>query len=575
MIRLFRFLRPYRLYVTLGVVLIFLQSLASLYLPNLMSNIVDVGVEGHNVPYIVKVGGFMLLVTILGVICSVLASYFTSVAAAGFGKLLRRDIFTHVENFTLHEFDTIGTSSLIVRTNNDVLQVQQFVNMALRMMVMAPLTAIGGIIMAVYTDARLSLIIVVAMPILGLAIYRILGRGMGLFRVVQTKVDVLNRVLREHLTGIRVIRAFDRSAYEVDRFDAANLDLTDTSVRVYQIMAALMPVMMLLINLSTLAIVWFGAGLIDASQMQIGNMMAFIQYVMQIMFSVMMASMMSFMIPRAQASSVRINEVLDMRPEIRDPEQPVQPTGQHGYIEFRDVSFRYPGAEEPALAHISFAAKPGEITAIIGGTGAGKSTLVNLIPRFYDVASGAILVDGVDIRELGQQELRAKIGLVPQKAVLFNGTIADNLRYGRAEADEEHLQWAVNVAQASAFVAEMKDGLQSFIAQGGANVSGGQKQRLSIARALVRKPEIYIFDDSFSALDYKTDALLRAALKQEIAEATVLLVAQRVSTVIDADRIVVLDEGRAVGIGTHKELLETCAVYREIVASQLSEEEIA
>lgn len=563
------------MYVILGVILIFLQSLASLYLPDLMSNIVDIGVQGHNVPYIIKVGAFMLVVALIGVACSVASSYYTSKAAAGFGKLLRRDIFTQVENFTLHEFDTVGTSSLIVRTNNDVLQVQQFVNMALRMMVMAPLTAIGGIIMAVYTDARLSLIIVVAMPILGLAIYSILGRGMGLFRVVQSKVDVLNRVLREHLTGIRVIRAFDRSDYEIDRFDKANLDLTDTSVRVYQIMAGLMPIMMLVINLSTLAIVWFGAGLINQGQMQIGNMMAFIQYVMQIMFSMMMASMMSFMIPRAQASSARINEVLDLRPEICDPEQPTVPPSEHGYVEFRDVTFHYPGAEEPAVSHISFVAKPGEVTAIIGGTGAGKSTLVNLIPRFYDVAAGAILVDGVDIRELSQKDLRAKIGLVPQKAVLFNGTIADNLRYGRADATDEEMQWAVSVAQASDFIAEMKEGMSSVLAQGGANVSGGQKQRLSIARALVRRPEIYLFDDSFSALDYKTDAKLRAALKTEITNATVLLVAQRVSTVMDADRIVVLDEGRAVGVGTHRELLETCAVYREIVASQLSEEEIA
>ncbi|MCI0182162.1 MAG: ABC transporter ATP-binding protein [Acidibacillus sp.] len=575
MLKLLRYLKPYRTAVTLVLVLIFLQSLSSLYLPYLMSNIVDVGVVKGDIPYIIKIGGFMLLVTIIGGICAIFAGLFASKASAGFGQILRSKVFTHVENFTLHEFDQIGTSSLIVRTNNDIMQVQQLVNMMLRMMVMAPLTAIGGIIMAVYTDAKLSLIIVVVMPVLGLAIYAVLGRGISLFRVMQEKVDILNRVLRENLTGIRVIRSFGRTPYELHRFDAANLDLTDTSVRVYKIMAALMPMMMLIINLSTLAILWFGGIRINDGAMQVGNLMAFIQYVMQIMFSVMMVSMMAFMIPRGQASAVRIHEVLQMVPEISDPISEKMTGETRGDIEFRDVTFSYPGAQEPALAHLSFHIHAGETTAIIGGTGSGKSTLIHLIPRFYDIDSGSILVDGVDVREMSQAHLRAKIGFVPQKAVLFSETIAQNIRYGNENSTDEEVRKAAEVAQAYEFIATMKNGFDSVIAQGGANVSGGQKQRLAIARALVRKAEVYIFDDSFSALDFKTDANLRAALKKEVAGATVILVAQRVSTVMDADRIIVLDDGKLAGIGTHKELMNSCSVYREIVESQLSEEEIA
>lgn len=575
MIKLFSFLRPYRTSVVLVVVLTFLQTMSTLYLPNLMSNIVDTGVIKGNIPYIVEVGAFMLLVTLLGGVAAVFASWYGAKATAGFGQLIRTRLFTHVENFTLHEFDQIGTSSLIVRTTNDVMQVQQLINMILRMMVMAPLTALGGIILAIYTDARLAPIIVVAIPVLGIAIYLVMGNGLSLFRTMQQKVDRINRVLRENLTGVRVIRSFNRTPYEVGRFDQANLDLTDTSVRVFQLMAIMMPMVMLIMNLSTLAIVWFGGIQINNGTLQIGKMMAFIQYVMQIMFAVMMVSMMAFMIPRGQASALRINEVLAMNPEITDPEHPASPNAETGHIEFRNVSFNYPGAEEPALSDISFTANSGEITAIIGGTGAGKSTLLNLIPRFYDVTSGSILIDGVDVRDMSQATLRAKIGYVPSRAILFTGSITDNIRYGNDNASEEMVHHAADIAQATEFVKEMPSQFDSVISQGGVNLSGGQKQRLSIARALVKQAEIYLFDDSFSALDYKTDAMLRSALRNEVSSSTVIIVAQRVSTVMDADRILVLDDGKLVGVGTHHELLETCPVYQEIVSSQLSPEEIA
>lgn len=575
MMKLKVFLRPYRTFVFMVLVLTFVQSLATLYLPNLMSDIVDKGIIKGDVSYIIRIGFFMLGITILGGIASVWASYFAAKSSAGFGQVLRSRLFSHVEKFTLAEFDQLGTSSLIVRTTNDVMQVQQLVNMMLRMMVMAPLTAIGGIIMAVYTDAKLSLIIVVVIPVLSLAIYGILGPGMGLFRTMQKKVDHLNRVLRENLTGTRVIRSFNREVFEIQRFDQANRDLTDVSIRVYKMMAAMMPVVMLIMNISTLAIVWFGGIRINDGTLQVGNLMAFIQYVMQIMFAVMMVSMMAFMIPRGQASALRINEVLAMHPEIVDPVQSQASVDHSGQVEFRDVTFRYPGAEEPALSHVSFIAQPGQITAIIGGTGSGKSTLINLIPRFHDVDSGSVIVDGMDVREMPQESLRAKLGYVPQRAVLFTGKILDNIKYGKEEATEAEILHAAEVAQAAEFIAAMPDGFHSVISQGGANISGGQKQRLAIARALVRKPEIYLFDDTFSALDYKTDAQLRLALRQEAEAATVILVAQRVSTVIEADQIIVLDEGRVVGVGTHKSLLQTCAVYQEIVSSQLSPEEIA
>lgn len=540
-----------------------------------MSNIIDIGVLRGNVHYILEIGGYMLLVTVAGAACSVLASYISSRVSSSFGKTLRRTLFTHIEHFTLREFDEIGTSSLITRTTNDITQVQQLVNMTLRLMVMAPMMAIGGIVMAVLTDTQLSLVIVVVTPVLGICIYLVMHRAMALFRAMQTKIDALGRVLRENLVGVRVVRSFNRVAYEQERFNHANRDLIDTAIRVNQIIAALWPLMMLIINLATLVILWFGGVRVNNLHMQIGDLMAFIQYVMQIMFSVMMVSMMFFMVPRASASAERINQVLDMDPEIRDPAVPMQLVSGRGGVEFRAVTFRYPGAEQAALSDVSFVTRPGEVTAIIGGTGSGKSTLVNLLMRFYDLVEGSILINGLDIRAMSQANLRAKVGFVPQKPVLFTGSVAANIRFGKEDATDEEVRHAADVAQAMEFIADMDEGLDASISQGGGNVSGGQKQRLAIARALVRQPEIYVFDDSFSALDFKTDANLRAALRTEVVDATVLIVAQRVSTVMDADCIVVLDEGCIAGIGRHADLLESCEVYREIVLSQLSEEEIA
>lgn len=575
MLKLSRFLKPFAYSVTGVLLLLFLQSLAELYLPTLMADIVNIGIVQGDTPYIFTTGSRMLLVAAVSAVCTIIASYLSAKIATGFGRDLRSKLFSHVESYSLHEFDDIGTASLITRTTNDVTQIQQVFIMMMRMTVSAPMMCIGGIIMAVSKDATLSLLFIVALPVLLGTIFLVARKGFALFKAMQVKLDKLNLVLRENLTGIRVIRAFNRTEQEKQRFVGANADLTDTAVKVNKLMAVMMPMMMLIMNFTTIAIVWFGGIRISYGDMQVGDMMAFIQYAMQIMFSLVMVSMMFVMIPRAQASAIRINEVLNTQPEIHDPVQAKSPGNLRGYVEFRDVTFNYPGAEKPAISHITFSAKPGEVTAIIGGTGSGKSTLINLIPRFYDTGSGSILIDGVDVRDMSQQNLRAKIGLVPQKAVLFTGSVADNIRYGKDDATETEIRHAASIAQAAGFINEMKDGFDSMITQGGLNVSGGQKQRLSIARALVRKPEIYIFDDSFSALDFKTDAKLRAALKPEILDSTVLIVAQRVNTVIDADHIVVLDEGQIAGIGTHKDLLQNCEVYREIVFSQLSEEEIA
>ena len=575
MFKLYRFLKPYTAYIAVVIVLLFVQVLSDLYLPTLMANIVDHGIVNKDVNYILRVGGFMLLVAAGGTLCAIIATFLSSKTAVGFGKILREKIFTKVESFSLHEFDKIGTATLITRTTNDVTQVQQVSVLILSMMISAPLTCIGGIIMAIQEDRGLTWVLLVSVPILFVIIGIVLTRGIPLFRLMQLKIDKLNLVLRENLTGIRVVRAFNRIDQEKKRFEDANSDLMNNSVKVNKIMAILMPMMMLIMNFTTIAIIWFGGIRINNGDMQVGSLMAFIQYATQILFSLLMLTMLFIMVPRAQASAVRINEVLDTEPEIKDPLKGKPASIQRGFVEFKDVSFSYPGAEQPAISNINFSATPGEITAIIGGTGSGKSTMVNLITRFYDVESGHVLVDGVDVREMSQESLRAKIGFVPQKTVLFSGSIADNIKYGREDATLDEIKHAVQVAQASDFVTEMEAGFEHVIAQGGTNVSGGQKQRLSIARALIRRPEIYIFDDSFSALDFKTDAKLRAALKPEIAEATVFIIAQRVTTVMDADRIIVLDDGLIAGIGTHKELLNSCDVYREIVASQLSEGEIA
>ncbi|MEQ8154681.1 MAG: ABC transporter ATP-binding protein [Clostridiaceae bacterium] len=575
MIKLFRFLKRYSIQVIAILVLIFLQVMAELTLPNIMSSIVDTGIVNGDVDYILQKGAEMLGIALGGAACSVVAALFASKVAMAFAKDIRKEVFTHVEGFALNEFNKIPTSSLITRTTNDITQVQTVMIMGLRILVMAPMMFIGGLIMALSKDVYLSRVIAVAIPfVLGMMIFVGL-KGMPLFKSMQKKVDRLNLVVREGLSGIRVIRAFNRTEFENEKFKEANKELTDVAIKVNKMMAVLMPLMMLIFNLMTIGILWFGANRIDIGELKVGDLMAFIQYSMQIMMSVVMVAMMFILIPRASASAVRINEVLDLKHEILDPKKPEEAKEERGHVEFRNVVFRYPGAEEPVLNNISFDARPGETTAIIGSTGSGKTALINLIPRFYDIESGNIYVDGVNIRDMAQEELRKKIGLIPQKAVLFSGTIAENIRYGKEDATDEEVIHAAEVAQAADFISNMKDGYESYIAQGGGNVSGGQKQRLAIARALVRKPEIYVFDDSFSALDFKTDAKLRAALKGETGKSTVLIVAQRVSTVMDADRIIVLEEGKIVGTGTHKELLNTCEIYHEIVSSQLSEEEIS
>jgi ATP-binding cassette, subfamily B, multidrug efflux pump len=575
MLKLFRFLKPYTAMVIGVLVFVFLQTLGDLYLPTLMSDIINDGVMKGDTSKIMQIGGIMLLIAGGGAICAIIASYLSSKSAVGLGTILRSKVFKRVESFSLHEFDKLGTATLITRTTNDINQVQMVTVMMMRMMVGAPMMAIGGIILAMRKDRPLTLVLAVAIPVLGGIIALIASRMIPLFRQVQVKIDKINLVLREKLTGIRVIRAFNTVKHEEERFDAANMDLTNNYIRVNKIMAFMMPSIMLVMNFTSLSILWFGGIRISEGSMDLGSLSAFIQYAMQIMFSMVMLAMMFIMVPRAQAAAVRINEVIDTVPEIIDAKETIDKFTKKGFVEFKNVTFSYHGAEEPALRNISFSAEPGEVTAIIGSTGSGKSTLINLIPRFYDIDSGNILVDGVDVREMTQDNLRQKIGFVPQKAVLFAGTITENIKFGKDDATEEEIRHASEVAQATEFISNMDEGFDHQIAQGGTNVSGGQKQRLSIARALVRRPEIYIFDDSFSALDFKTDARLRAALKKETTEATVIIVAQRVGTVMDADRIIVLNEGQVAGIGTHKELLKTCDVYSEIVSSQLSEEELA
>jgi len=591
LIKLFRFLKQYTLQIIVIVLLIFVQVLANLYLPTLMADIIDKGIVQKDalqtisflgfsgsykgIDYIIRIGGIMLIISAGGVLCSVVAAFLSSRTAVGLGRIIRNKLFTKVEGFSLHEFDKVGTATLITRTTNDVTQVQTATVMIFSIMLFAPLTAIGGVVMALREDGPLTWIFAVVIPLLGIIIGITLKFAMPLFKLMQVKLDKLNLVLREGLTGIRVVRAFNRINTEKVRFDDANTDLMDNAIKVNKIMAFLLPIMMLIMNVTTLAIIWFGAKRIDANSMQIGSLIAFIQYGMQILFGFLMLAMVFIMIPRAQASAIRINEVLEMQPEIFDPKIVKLADKKSGYVEFKDVTFSYSGADQPAISNITFSTGPGETTAIIGGTGSGKSTLINLIPRFYDVSSGCVLVDGVDVREMSQEVLRSKIGFVPQNTVLFTGTIAENIKYGKSDATIEEIQHAAKVAQATDFVNGMKEGYDHLIAQGGTNVSGGQKQRLSIARALVRKPGIYIFDDSFSALDFKTDAKLRAALKKETSKSTVIIIAQRVATVMDADRIIVLDEGKIAGIGTHKELLTSCKVYHEIVSSQLSEEELS
>jgi ATP-binding cassette subfamily B multidrug efflux pump len=570
-----RYLWPYRVPLAIVAVLVTIQALSNLYLPSLTADIINNGVIKGNTDYIIRVGGYMLLVTFLLGLCAIVSVYFGSRTAMGFGRDVRSDIFRKVMAFSQKETNVFGTPSLITRNTNDVQQVQMVLVMLFNVMLMAPIMCVGGIIMALREDVPLSGLLVVIIPIVVLVIGIIAARALPMFRALQKKTDRVNQVMREKLSGMRVIRAFVRTDHEERRYDEANLDLTATQLGVNRLFATMIPFIFLIMNLSMVSIVWFGGLRVDSGAMQIGSLSAFMQYVMLVLFSVMMAALMFVMVPRAAAAAERINQVLTTETELCDPDEPEEIASPRGLIEFRDVEFRYPGAEDPVLCDISFTAEPGKTTAIIGGTGSGKSTLVNLIPRFYDVTAGSVLVDGVDVRKLRLEDLWSLIGLVPQKAFLFAGTVAGNLRYGDEAADEEALWQALAIAQATDFVKEMEGGLEGEIDQGGTNVSGGQRQRLAIARAIVKRPKVYVFDDSFSALDFKTDQKLRAALRKETADATVIIVAQRVGTILHADQIVVLDAGAVVGKGTHKELMESCETYREIVYSQLTREEVA
>jgi ATP-binding cassette subfamily B multidrug efflux pump len=576
MIRLLRaYLRPYAAQLAVVMVLLLIGAIANLTLPDLNADIINNGVVLGDNDYILRTGALMLGVSLLLGVTSVIAVYLGARSAMGFGRDVRSALFAKVESFSQVDVDHFGPASLITRNTNDVLQVQTLVFMALTVMISAPMMIIGGVIMAVRQDVPLSGLLVVILPLMLVVIGLVMSRAIPLFRAMQVKLDRINQVTRETLSGIRVIRAFVRTRHEEERFDRANKDLFQTAISVNRLFALTIPTMTGIINLSTVAVLWFGATRVDSGAMPIGNLTAFLQYLAQILFAVLMAVMMFVFVPRAAVSAGRIQEVLQTQPKIHDPERPVPlPTdARRGHVEFRDVEFRYPGAQDPVLQGISFHAAPGETTAIVGSTGSGKSTLINLIPRFYDVTAGAVLVDGVDIRELDRADLWGTIGFVPQKAFLFSGTVASNLRYGDEEASDEDLWKALDIAQGREFVAAMDGQLEAPITQGGTNVSGGQRQRLAIARALAKRAPFYIFDDSFSALDFATDARLRAALKRELGTATVLIVAQRVGTIMHADRIIVLDGGRVVGMGTHAELLADNETYREIVYSQLSESE--
>jgi len=565
-------MRPYARPVGLVVVLLLMQSVANLYLPNLNADIINNGVIKGDIHYIWVVGGIMLGISVaLGVI-SVVAVYWASRVSMGVGRDLRGAIFERVQLLSAREMNRFGTASLITRNTNDVQQVQIFLQMALTIMVMAPIMAVGGVIMALEENVNLSLVLVVIVPLMAAVIVAMLTMAVPLFQSMQVKIDRINRVLREQITGIRVIRAFVRTPYEDERFEAANGDLTSTALRVNRIFVFAMPALMGIMNLSTIAVLWFGGHLINSGSMPIGNLTAFLSYIMQVLLAVMMGVMMFILVPRAVASAARIPEVVGTEPSITDPAQPIAPRRVRGIVEFRKATFGYPGGERPVLRDVSFVMEPGQTTAIIGGTGAGKTTLLNLIPRFFDVTSGAVIVDGVDVRMQSQEALWETIGLVPQRAFLFSGTVAENLRFGRQDATDIELWHGLEVAQARGFVEAMPGGLGAVIDQGGTNVSGGQRQRLAIARAIVKRPAVYLFDDCFSALDADTDSRLRGALRAETARSTLVIVAQRVSTIMHAERIIVLDEGRVVGIGTHRDLIAGCPPYREIVASQLGEE---
>jgi ATP-binding cassette, subfamily B, multidrug efflux pump len=580
LIRLLRaHLAPYRPQLATVVALQFVGTMAALYLPSLNADIIDSGVARGDTSYITRTGGLMLLVSLLQILCSAGAVYVGARTAMAFGRDLRAALFHRVGTFSSREVTQIGPASLITRGTNDVQQVQMLVLMTCTMMVAAPIMMVGGVLMAVREDVGLSWLLVVCVPLLFLSVGAIISRMVPGFRLMQVRIDAVNRILREQVTGIRVVRAFVREPYEARRFGSANDDLTEVALRTGRWMATMFPTVMLILNVSSVAVLWFGGHRVDDGSMQVGALTAFLAYLVQILMSVMMATFMLIMVPRASVCADRIGEVLETESSVVPPAEPVTSVAGPGELELRDVGLTYPGADAPVLRGVSFVARPGETTAIIGSTGAGKTTLVNLVPRLFDVTAGAVLLDGVDVRRLRPELLWSRIGLVPQKAFLFSGTVRSNLAHGKGDATDEEMWRALEIAQARDFVEAMApadgSGLDAVIAQGGTNVSGGQRQRLAIARAVVRSPQVYLFDDSFSALDLTTDARLRAALAPVTTEATVVIVAQRVSTIIDADQILVLEDGEVVGRGRHEELLETCGTYQEIVRSQLTAEEAA
>lgn len=570
-----RYSKPYMPYIVAVVIFQLTSTIAALYLPSLNAQIIDKGVSLGDTDFIWRTGGVMLLVAFVQVGAAIAGVYFGSKAAMAVGRDLRRGVFRQVTSFSAKDVNAFGAPTLITRGTNDVQQVQMLVLMGLNFMVSTPIMCIGGIIMALREDISLSWLVWVSVPVLLVVVGYLVVRLMPLFRSMQTKIDRINAVLREQIIGIRVVRAFVREPYETERFGEANKDLTAVSLKIGSLFVLMFPVIGMILHLSTAAVLWFGGQRVESGDMQVGALTAFLQYLLQILMAVMMGTFMAMMIPRASVCADRIGEVLDVEPSIQDPERPVTPEKLAGVVEYRDVTFAYPGAESPVLSNISFTAKPGETVAIIGSTGAGKSSLLSLLPRLYDIAEGEVLLDGVSISQLDRAEITKRVSLVPQRPYLFSGTIEHNLRFGKTEATEEELWDALRTAQGEEFVKEKKNGLAARIAQGGTNVSGGQRQRLCIARALVTKPKVYLFDDSFSALDVATDARLRSALKQTTADATVIIVAQRISTITEADQILVLDNGQIVDRGTHTELLEASPTYREIVESQLSVEEMA
>jgi len=575
MLKLFKYLKPYILHIIILIGLTYVQVMATLRLPDYMSDIVNTGIIGQDMDFIWNTGLKMLGVTAIGALCAVINGYLASRIGSGFSKTLRKDVFSKVESFSLAEFNQFSTASLITRSTNDIQQIQMVLIMALRIVLAAPIMGIGAVQKAYAIAPSMTWIMAVAVGVLTALIIFLFVFAVPKFELMQKLIDKLNLFTRQNLTGVRVIRAFNRQNYEAENFDEINKGVSKVHLFVNRVLGMMQPVMMLVFNMTTVLIVWVGAHLVEENSLFIGDMMAFMQYAMQVIMSFLMISIIFIIVPRASVSIKRISEVLNTKLSILDPDKPKKPKEKtKGLVEFKNVTFKYPDADVPVLYNINFSAKPGETTAIIGGTGSGKSTVVNLIPRFFDVTSGQLLIDGVNVKDMRQKELRRRIGYIPQKGVLFSGTIESNIKYGNPRASDEEMERAARISQSIEFISKLEEKYNYPIAQGGTNVSGGQKQRLSIARALLINPDIYIFDDSFSALDFKTAAKLYQDLRKETKNATVIIVAQRIGMTINADKVVVLDEGRVVGVGKHKELLKTCKVYKEIALSQLSQEEL-